>query len=56
MFDYFEKEWTMEDLTKEEMIVLCTEWDKLDKAYKIGFGNFETFVEVYIDQICYPDC
>ena len=52
MFEYFEKEWTMEDLTKEELAVLHAEYDKLDRP-SIGF---EDFCDDYIHDLCYGDC
>lgn len=52
MFDYFEIEWAMEDLTEEELAVLYAEYDKLD--YRSI--DFEDFCEDYIHNLCYGDC
>lgn len=55
MWDYFEREWEMEDLTKEEMEILQIEWDKLDDFSKKYYETFEDFTEDYVYRMCYSD-
>lgn len=52
---FFEKEYTLEDLTKEEMDYLKNEWIKLDNYDRDYYENFEEFVDITISKVCYPD-
>lgn len=54
MFDYYEVEWEMEDLSAEEMAVLQSAWDCLDDFDLDWYDyDFEQFAEDYIHRICY---
>lgn len=52
---FYETEYTLEDLTKEEMEYFKGEWVKLDDYDRDYYEDFEDFVDTMISKVCYPD-
>ena len=52
---FFEREYTLEDLTREEMDYLKDEWLKLDDYDRDYYEGFEDFAEATILKACYPE-